>query len=48
MDTDARSGEQDAIQGLPEMSAIHDDGHGEEQQVEGDDGHGWGFEVFEA
>ena len=48
MDADARSGEQDAVQGLLEMSAICEGGCREEQQVEGDDEHGWGFKVFEA
>ena len=47
MDADARNGEQDTIQGLLEMSAICEGGHGEEQQVEGDDEYRWGFEDFE-
>jgi len=46
MDADVRSGEQDAIQGFLKMSAIREGGHGEEQQVEGDDECGWSFEVL--
>ena len=47
MDTDARSGEQNAIHGLLEMAAIR---RQEWRQATGggSDENGWGFEDFEA